>query len=114
MGNPQAKFFRGVGKRKETLSRGHAEVGVVRDQNVSIQVQIIAKLGELGASADENTGLNHATEHRFEAGFARGLESFERGGDPTGFDELDIDAMETFRGVDDVLGEVVGFIAEYR
>src|SRR6266850_4687705 len=111
-GDAEAKFFGCGDEGEEAVGVGDAEVWVVGAEDVAVEVEVIAEFGEVGGGADEDAGLNHAADHGFEAGFARGLQGFEAAADAGGLDEFDVDAMKAFGGFGDVFGEMIGFVAE--
>ena len=110
----EAEFFWRGGEGEKAVGVGDAEVRVVRAEDVAVHVEVIAKFGEVSGGADEDAGFDHAADHGFEAGFARGQEGFEAAADTGGFDEFDVDAVKAFGGFGDVFGEVIGFVAEDR
>ena len=108
----QPKLFRRGGEGEKAVGVGDAEVRVVGAKDVTVDVEVIAKFGEVSGGADEDAGFNHAADHGFQAGLARGLKGFEATADAGGLDEFDIDAVKAVGGFGDVFGEVIRFVAE--
>jgi len=111
-GDAEAEFFGRGGEGEEAVGVGDAEVRVVGAKDVAVHIEVIAEFGEVRGGADEDAGFNHAADHGLEAGFARGLKGFEAATDAGSLDEFHVDAMKAFGGFGDVLGEVIGFVAE--
>src|SRR4051812_38020037 len=92
----QAQFLRCTGEREQTFLCGHAEIGIIGDEEIAIDIEIVAELGEMRGGADENAGFNHAADHRLQTGFARSLQSFVSIADSSSFAELHIHTVITF------------------
>src|SRR5688500_19565406 len=70
--NPETCLPRRISKRQHSLTGTNPTVGIVGDKEITIEIEVIAEGGEMGTRGDEDARFDHATEHGFEPGFARG------------------------------------------
>ncbi len=59
----QSAFFFGAGKREDSFFRRHTRKRVVRDQKISIYVEMVRQFRQVRGGADEHARLNHAADN---------------------------------------------------
>src|SRR5690348_12516652 len=84
------------------VDEGHARPGVVREQEVAVEVDVVEERRDLRAGGDAEPRLDHAAEHAAEAERASGVHHAHRLADPAGFGELHVDPVRTRRARGDV------------
>src|ERR1035438_7614812 len=79
--DPQTVFLGRGGERQNPLLRRDPKIGVISDQDIAINVEIVAQLSKVRGGADQDAALDHAAEHGLQAGFAGGRKSVVAGAD---------------------------------
>src|SRR3954468_23206968 len=73
-----------VAKRDHSFFRSRADVRVIRDQDVSIDIKKIGEIGEVSGGGYQDAGFDHASDHGFEASLAGGLQRIVSAADAAG------------------------------
>ena len=89
---------------------GGAEVGIVRDEQIAVDVQIISQLRQMRASGNEEAGFDHAADHRFQTGFARGLQRFTSSADAASLHQFHVHGVITLPTAVQVFGREIRFV----
>src|SRR6187401_995040 len=94
-----------AGFRRRELDAVHeldAGTGVVREQEVSVEVDVIAEAGDLAGRSNRQARLDHAAEHDSQAERACGVRHPHGLADATRLRELDVDAVRAVGALRDV------------
>src|SRR3954451_3942798 len=77
-----------VGGQLDAVGEANARPGVVGEQQVPVEIDVIHETRDLRAWRDAETGLDHAPEHHAEPECARGVDHPHRLADAAGLREL--------------------------
>ena len=66
---------------------------IVREQEVAVEVDVVAERRDVGAGRDAEPGLDHAAEHHAQVERACRVRHADRFADPAGLRELDVDPV---------------------
>src|SRR2546423_4809126 len=86
-----------------TVEKGDAGPGIVRQQEVAVEVDVITERRDLRGRCNAEAGLDHAAEHDAEPERTRGVSHPDCLADATGLRELDVDAVRSLCARGDVL-----------
>src|SRR5262249_61302690 len=78
--------------------------GICREQEVAVEIDVIAEARDLRAGRDPEPGLHHAAEHHTETERACGVDHLEGRADASGLRQLDRHAVRGLGAVLDVRG----------
>ena len=83
----------------------------MRDQEVAVEVDVVAEARHLCRGGDAETGLDHAAEHHPEPERARRVRHSHRLADAAGLRQLDVDAVRAVGAARDV-GQVMTVLVD--
>src|SRR6266508_644144 len=91
-----------VGWRLDPVDEVDTRPRIVGDQDVAVEVDVVAERRHVRAGGDAEAGLDHAAEHDAEAERARRVRHAHALADAAGLRELDVDPVRAFRAGCDV------------
>src|SRR5512132_1846805 len=86
---------RGVGRKLDAVDEFDARPRIVGEQEVAVEVDVIAERRDVRARRDAEAGLDHAAEHHAEAEGARGVCHADGLADAARLRKLDVDSVRT-------------------
>src|SRR5262245_9041516 len=82
------------GRRElNTVLERDARPGVVCDQEVAVEIDVVEEARDVRAGRDPEPGLDHASQHDAEPESARGVRDPNGLADPSRLGQLDVDAV---------------------
>src|SRR3954470_13829040 len=81
----------------DTVHESNARRRILGEQEVAVEVDVVAEARDRRTRSDPEAGLDHAPEHHAEAQGPRGGGDLHRLADPAGLRELDVHAVRALR-----------------
>src|SRR5712691_890864 len=98
-----------LGGQLDSVDELDARPRILPQQEVTVEVDVVAETRHLAAGGDPEAGLDHAAEHDAQAEGARRVGHPDRLADPARLGELDVDPVRELRAGGDV-GERVAVL----
>ena len=95
----------GVGNL-DAVAKLDARPGIVRQEEVAVEIDVVAQRRDAAAGGDRQARLDHAAEHDAEPERARSVHHPDRFPDPARLGELDVDAVRDLRAARHVVEPV--------
>src|SRR5437867_1477365 len=95
-----------VGRQLDAVAELDARPRILREQQIPVEVDVVAQARDLRCGGDAEPGLDHAAEHHAEAEGACRVCHPYRLADAARLCELDVDPVRTFGARRDVLERV--------
>ena len=92
--SPSAPPHPALAERQSTGLVFNPGVGIIADEDISIEVKVISQRAELGGRRDQDRGLDHAAEHDPQSQGPGEMHHPQGRENPTALHQLDVDAME--------------------
>src|SRR5580765_861498 len=83
---------RSVGRKLNTILELNTRPRIVREQEVAVEIDVVAERRDVRAGCDAEPGLDHAAEHHAQVERACRVRHAHRFADPARLRELDVDA----------------------
>src|SRR5580765_4716177 len=105
---------RGRRRKLDAVDERDARPRVVGEEQVAVEVDVVAERREVRAGGDAESRLDHAAEHHAESERARGVRHSDRLADPTRLVQLDVDPVRALGALGDVGKRVAVLVDEDR
>ena len=91
---PSAPPYPALAERQPTGLVFNPGVGVIADEDIAIEIEVISQRAELGGSRDQDRGLDHAAEHDPQSQGPGEMHHPQGRENPAALHQLDVDAVE--------------------
>src|SRR6266545_2022838 len=108
LSDTQARF---VGGKLDAVDELHSWPRVIREEQVAVEIDVVAEACDLRCGCDSESGLEHAAEHHAQVQCTRRVRHADRLANPPRLRELDVDPVSA-PGAGGNVGEPVAVLVD--